>query len=270
MCMYIQQTIYQTKVPIFLSTHTDLPLSQAYASSVGVGSLLTIGPVVTPPTEGPIVINDVQPLSVDAVDKSFLLKNLKLSFTNRTYHTLTYSEIPSLLSELTELRKAYHSTVLLLPLHDDQKEDAFTNTPPEEIINPLVSQLPELLEEYKSLVQNLKKCYECPTCNKAFTTRFSLTTHLTTHSDIKPFECPHTGCGKCFRTKSALSTHMNTTHAEAKQHICGLCGKSFAKLWLLRQHEVRHNANHRYSCPKCNLSFAYPYQVGTEGRIHCS
>ena len=72
---------------------------------------------VTPPNEGPIVLNDVQPLTVEAVDKSFLLKNLKLSFTNRTYDTLTYSEIPSLLSELTDLRKAYQSVHYHLQNH---------------------------------------------------------------------------------------------------------------------------------------------------------
>ena len=262
--MYIHLNICQIKVILeFYSFQIGLPIPQPYSSSVGVGGILSIGPVVTHPSDSTIAIGEVSAIPVEAIDKSMLLKNLKLSFSTRTYESMTYSEIPVFLSELIELRKVYHASVILtLFIFYQQKEGTFPSPPQlEEIGNPLLSQIPLLLEEYKNLVQNLRKCYQCPTCNKSFTTRFSLNTHVATHSDIKPYECPHAGCGKCFRTKSALSTHINITHAESKQHVCNICGKSFAKIWLLRQHQFRHNANHRYSCPRCNASFAYPYQV---------
>lgn len=132
---------------------------------------------------------------------------------------------------------------------------------PEEIVNPQIAQIPMLLNDYKTIIQNLKKCFVCPTCNKGFTSRYSLNTHMAIHSDVRAFECPHANCGKSFRTKSSLNTHICLVHAEVKQNVCTICGKSFAKAWLLRQHMIRHSGNHRYTCSKCSRSFAYPYLV---------
>ena len=132
---------------------------------------------------------------------------------------------------------------------------------PEEIVNPQIAQIPMLLNDYKTIIQNLKKCFVCPTCNKGFTSRYSLNTHMAIHSDVRAFECPHANCGKSFRTKSSLNTHISLVHAEVKQNVCTICGKSFAKAWLLRQHMIRHSGNHRYTCSKCSRSFAYAYLV---------
>ena len=116
---------------------------------------------------------------------------------------------------------------------------------PEEIVNPQIAQIPMLLNDYKTIIQNLKKCF----------------IHMAIHSDVRAFECPHANCGKSFRTKSSLNTHISLVHAEVKQNVCTICGKSFAKAWLLRQHMIRHSGNHRYTCSKCSRSFAYPYLV---------
>lgn len=192
-------------------------------------------------------------MSVDTVDKSHLLRNLKTTFTSRSFDSLTLSEIPVFLSEYSELRKAYSLV---------NKDDAFIALSVlDDPGNPPISHIPQLLEEYKLMVQNLKKSYICTTCHKSFTTRYSLNSHMAIHSDSKPYECPHSDCGKCFRTKSALNTHISLTHSSVKEHVCAVCGKSYSKLWLLRQHELRHHLNHRYQCSKCEQSFAYPYQV---------
>lgn len=90
---------------------SDLPLNQPYSSSVAVGGILSIGPVVSHTNEGSLTIPDVPPISVENVDKSFLLKNLKLSYTTRTYDSMTLSDIPGFLTELSELRKSVHSSV---------------------------------------------------------------------------------------------------------------------------------------------------------------
>ena len=190
---------------------------------------------------------------MDTVDKSHLLRNLKTTYTSRSFESLTLSEIPIFLCEYVELRKAYSLV---------NKDDSYLSlSAMEDPGNPPISQIPQLLEEYKLMVQNLKRSFVCPTCHKSFTTRYSLNSHISIHSDSKPYECPHADCGKCFRTKSALNTHISLTHSSVKEHVCSVCGKSYSKLWLLRQHELRHHVNHRYQCSKCEQSFAYPYQV---------
>ena len=97
----------------FYSFQIGLPIPQPYSSSVGVGGILSIGPVVTHPSDSTIAIGEVSAIPVEAIDKSMLLKNLKLSFTTRTYESMTYSEIPAFLSELIELRKVYNASVFL-------------------------------------------------------------------------------------------------------------------------------------------------------------
>ena len=127
--------------------------------------------------------------------------------------------------------------------------------------NPPISLLPQLLSEYKSMVENMKKTFVCTICNKSFTTRFSLKTHMVIHADLKPFECPYEGCNKCFRTKSTLNTHISLIHTVEKDYICSACGKAYSKPWLLKQHERRHHIVQRCQCKHCSKSFTYPYQV---------
>ena len=79
---------------------------------MGVGDILSIDPVVPHSHEQSISPADVLPIPMETIDKSLLLKSLKLSFTSRTYESLSYAEIPSFLTELSDLRKAvYHLSV---------------------------------------------------------------------------------------------------------------------------------------------------------------
>ena len=245
-------------------------IQQPYPSNVCVGSIMAIGPNVSHTVEPGISMPDVTPLPLNTMEKTITLKGTKLSFTNRSFESLTYSEIPLLMKELSELRRIqYHSDVRSMFVCYFQKNGLLDDPlPQEDISNLTLSQVPALLEEYKSLVVSMKKSFVCPTCNKTFSSRYSLNVHMNIHSESKPYECPHTNCRKCFRTKSALNTHINLTHTEIKDNICTICGKAFAKAWLLRQHMTRHSANHRYVCLKCSKSFAYPYLVLVKSFSH--
>ena len=64
--------------------------------------------------EDTISMNEVRSMAVDGVDKSFLPKVSKLSFLSRSYESITMNDIPILMQELGELRKAYQNTVLFL------------------------------------------------------------------------------------------------------------------------------------------------------------
>ena len=61
--------------------------------------------------EDSISMGDVRSMAVDTVDKSFLSKNLKLSFLSRSYESITMNDIPILMQELSDLRKTYQNTV---------------------------------------------------------------------------------------------------------------------------------------------------------------
>lgn len=85
----------------------DIPLPQTYPSSVNVGGLLPIGPVVMHQGDSGMVIPDNPSIPQERIDKPPLLKNMKLTFSTRSFESLTYLDIPTFLSEYIELRKAY-------------------------------------------------------------------------------------------------------------------------------------------------------------------
>ena len=68
--------------------------------------------------------------------------------------------------------------------------------------------------------------FKCPKCERRFTQKSNLTTHLDTHSGYRRFEC--TICFKRFPKKSALSQHLKI-HSGQKPHKSPYlrCSKSF-------------------------------------------
>lgn len=79
---------------------------------------------------------------MDTVDKSHLLRNLKTTYTSRSFESLTLSEIPIFLCEYVELRKAYSLV---------NKDDSYLSlSAMEDPGNPPISQIPQLLEEYQT------------------------------------------------------------------------------------------------------------------------
>ena len=63
----------------------------------------------------------------------------------------------------------------------------------------------DLLKRHLSTHDDLK-CYECSVCSKMFRTKANLEEHAFVHSDVKPFHCRM--CNKGFMRKPLLLTHL--------------------------------------------------------------
>uniref|UniRef100_A0A8D8Z0R8 Zinc finger protein 268 n=4 Tax=Cacopsylla melanoneura TaxID=428564 RepID=A0A8D8Z0R8_9HEMI len=85
--------------------------------------------------------------------------------------------------------------------------------------------------------------YPCPECPKEFLSKPILTQHIHSNHNpeangkVKPFQC--TLCEKKYSFKSKLSTHMKT-HAQSPSIACPICGKPFHRKDVMKNHLATH------------------------------
>lgn len=53
-----------------------------------------------------------------------------------------------------------------------------------------------------------------------------------------------------------------------KPHECSICGKSFSRKMLLKQHQRVHTGERPYSCPECGKTFADRSNMSLHARLH--
>ncbi|CAL1604222.1 unnamed protein product [Knipowitschia caucasica] len=118
------------------------------------------------------------------------------------------------------------------------------------------------------------KRWKCRMCDKSYTSKYNLVTHILGHSGIKPHACPN--CGKLFKQPSHLQTHL-LTHQGTRPHKCTVCKKGFTQTSHLKRHMLQHTDVKPYSCRFCRRGFAYPSELRAHevkherGRCHvCS
>ncbi|KAJ3044883.1 Strongly-conserved Zn-finger binding protein (TFIIIA) [Rhizophlyctis rosea] len=104
----------------------------------------------------------------------------------------------------------------------------------------------------------------CPTCNKTFTARSSLKSHMTTHDEQRAkVGCTWDGCEKEFLSEKARDVHVRTSHEMARAYRCDVegCGKVFAHKHL----EARHRRVHeKPPTPRPRRSDYIPAPTTTE------
>ncbi|XP_036434695.1 zinc finger protein 366 isoform X2 [Colossoma macropomum] len=103
-----------------------------------------------------------------------------------------------------------------------------------------------------------QKRWKCRMCEKSYTSKYNLVTHILGHSGIKPHGCGL--CGKLFKQLSHLHTHM-LTHQGARPHKCQVCHKAFTQTSHLKRHMMQHSDVKPYSCGVCGRGFAYPSEL---------
>lgn len=109
------------------------------------------------------------------------------------------------------------------------------------------------------------KRWKCRMCEKSYTSKYNLVTHILGHNGIKPHECLH--CGKLFKQPSHLQTHL-LTHQGTRPHKCTVCKKAFTQTSHLKRHMLQHSDIKPYSCRFCGRGFAYPSELRTHEAKH--
>ncbi|KAK0669911.1 hypothetical protein QBC41DRAFT_318787 [Cercophora samala] len=90
-------------------------------------------------------------------------------------------------------------------------------------------------EQFQPRLVHIKQKQEhrCQFCDKVFTRKFNLDSHLVTHSEDRPWKCH--ACSKSFARESDLSRHSKG-HDEGNSFGCQGCGKKFARRDTLANH----------------------------------
>lgn len=139
-----------------------------------------------------------------------------------------------------------------------------------------------------------KPALDCPTCQKQFPNRRSLSRHMQIHVVGLPFKCDR--CDRSYKLKSSLSLHSRCHRDDVEPFVCDLCGKSFLRAHglqshqlthstelpfacdlcakrfknevMLRNHRLRHDSVKRFMCDECGMGFVTAAELRTHSRKH--
>ncbi|CRL04796.1 CLUMA_CG017852, isoform A [Clunio marinus] len=106
----------------------------------------------------------------------------------------------------------------------------------------------------------------CEFCNKSFSNKYCLKTHLKIHDEReRNFQCE---CGKQFLKEIHLRNHKLTIHSgNNKNFICDICSKAFKSSNNLRTHEAVHSER-AYLCRYCEKTFLRLQDVRIHEKTH--
>uniref|UniRef100_A0AAQ4QBN5 Zinc finger protein 710 n=1 Tax=Gasterosteus aculeatus aculeatus TaxID=481459 RepID=A0AAQ4QBN5_GASAC len=163
----------------------------------------------------------------------------------------------------------YESTDMALPGEYEENGQAMLWSDPEGLARRMqIDRLDinvQIDESYCVDVGEGLKRWKCRMCEKSYTSKYNLVTHILGHNGIKPHECLH--CGKLFKQPSHLQTHL-LTHQGTRPHKCTVCEKAFTQTSHLKRHMLQHSDVKPYSCRFCGRGFAYPSELRTHENKH--
>lgn len=112
----------------------------------------------------------------------------------------------------------------------------------------------ERLKSHIQIVHEGKELFKCEICEKTYSSRGSLKTHLIIHSEVRPFICNY--CGRGFNSRYGLDEHMHT-HTDDRPFVCKICDKTFKQNRLLVAHTRVHTRERPYKCKEEGCDRAY-------------
>lgn len=107
----------------------------------------------------------------------------------------------------------------------------------------------------------------CPLCNKTFSRKSSLMTHIRNHSAERKFVCTY--CHKGFTQAANLRNHERI-HTNDRPYQCVDCGKTFTQITNLNNHRRLHTGERPFVCnePECGRSFAQVTNLNNHMKSH--
>ncbi|XP_070501814.1 putative zinc finger protein 286B [Chironomus tepperi] len=116
---------------------------------------------------------------------------------------------------------------------------------------------------YQELDSNELKCH---ICSKTFSKRCYLTQHFQTiHMTFKAHRCKK--CGKKYASIEELSQHEEK-HVADKPFKCSCCPKAFIHKSDLKRHEISHSVRKPYQCTFCDRGFVRNDHLLKHERVH--
>ncbi|KAE8284663.1 hypothetical protein D5F01_LYC17999 [Larimichthys crocea] len=123
--------------------------------------------------------------------------------------------------------------------------------------------------------EDLKHCFQCDECDKAFKYKSTLDSHKQTHNPLycevcmklvrdpealamhkeshTPFQCNQ--CEENFPVFKALHKHYIDVHNPTEPFTCTHCQTTFASLKRFIRHEWKHTGYQPFQCPHCSKRF---------------
>ena len=115
---------------------------------------------------------------------------------------------------------------------------------------------------------SVKMVYPCDKCDKQFSHKSGLSTHLLVHDDIKRLHCPQ--CPFSTKYKNHLATHMRIHRGDVLK--CSVdplnCSYSTPKKSLMTAHERAHKKERLFKCDLCDKAFVENSALTRHKRIH--
>uniref|UniRef100_A0A182STY0 C2H2-type domain-containing protein n=1 Tax=Anopheles maculatus TaxID=74869 RepID=A0A182STY0_9DIPT len=113
-----------------------------------------------------------------------------------------------------------------------------------------------ILKQHVIQVHNQRSC-DVVCCERTYSKRQSLYEHCLVHENPNCFRC--NVCGKSYSSSRSLQNHKWRIHTPAAERpfCCDVCGETFVKDYLLKQHLIHHLAKHKKlnHCNECERSF---------------
>ncbi|EDS33984.1 gastrula zinc finger protein 5-1 [Culex quinquefasciatus] len=118
-------------------------------------------------------------------------------------------------------------------------------------------------------IHSHERPYSCQECGKQFAASNALTVHLRSHSGVRNYGCD--ACGKRFSRQETLTIHTARKHSggERPPHGCVLCEARFESADQLTEHmKSKHGDRFYHMCPSCGKVYASMQSLKNHQKIH--